>query len=164
MTVGTRIGPRTVCTALSCGRMDNVIHSCQLTGRTVEVRSAECGVRNESPCEPTGASPSISRAVATLVAIMQNASCGVRTLMACQLRLSTSTIDLFNMSDIKSLKRRSGSTVQRFNSSTNHASNRCLFFVLAQVQIINHKSQMSAFCTPHLSWSPGKVLPLRFLG
>src|SRR5262245_33910750 len=43
-------------------------------------------------------SPSISRPVATLVAIMQNASCGVRTLIACQLRFSTSTIDLFRMS------------------------------------------------------------------
>ena len=41
--------------------------------------------------------PWISRPVATLVAIMQNASCGVRTLMACQLRFSTSTIALVNM-------------------------------------------------------------------
>ena len=37
-------------------------------------------------------------AVATFVAIWQNASCGVRMLIACQLRLSTSTIVLFSMS------------------------------------------------------------------
>src|SRR5438552_4665377 len=42
-------------------------------------------------------SPSISKPVATLVAIMQNASCGVRTLMACQLRFSTSTVAFVNM-------------------------------------------------------------------
>ena len=41
--------------------------------------------------------PSISRPVATLVAIMQNASCGVRTLMACQFRFRTSTVALVNM-------------------------------------------------------------------
>src|SRR5438876_3192559 len=81
MSVGTRIGPRTVCTALSCGRTGSVIHSSQVTGRM-------------------WSSPSISSAVATLVAIMQNASCGVRTWMACQLRFSTSTIVLFRMSDI----------------------------------------------------------------
>ena len=34
------------------------------------------------------------------MAIMQNASFGVRTGMACQLRFSTSTIVLFRMSDI----------------------------------------------------------------
>src|SRR4029077_2011821 len=45
----------------------------------------------------------ISSAVATFVAIWQNASCGVRMLIACQLRLSTSTIVLFNMSFIKRL-------------------------------------------------------------
>ena len=38
--------------------------------------------------------------MATFVAIMQNASCGVRTWMACQLRFSTNTIVLFKMSDI----------------------------------------------------------------
>jgi len=43
------------------------------------IRSAECGVRSaEAP------SASISSAVATLVAIMQNASWGVRMLIACQ--------------------------------------------------------------------------------
>jgi hypothetical protein len=42
-------------------------------------------------------SPSIPSAVATLAAIMQNASCGVRTLMACQLRLRTSTVALVNI-------------------------------------------------------------------
>ena len=45
----------------------------------------------------------MSSAVATLVAIMQNASCGERMLIACQLRLSTSTIVLFSMSVIKYL-------------------------------------------------------------
>src|SRR6185503_9343473 len=64
---------------LSCGRGCRVIHSSQVTGRI-------------------GSSPSISSAVATLVAIMQNASCGVRTWIACQLRFSTSTIVLFRMS------------------------------------------------------------------
>ena len=39
-------------------------------------------------------------AVATPVAIWQNASCGVRMLIACQLRLRISTIDLFSMSFI----------------------------------------------------------------
>jgi hypothetical protein len=42
----------------------------------------------------------MSRPVATFVAIWQNASCGVRMLIACQLRLSTSTIVLFRMSVI----------------------------------------------------------------
>src|SRR5262245_17577850 len=42
----------------------------------------------------------MSSAVATLVAIWQNASCGVRMFIACQLRLSTSTMVLFKMSDI----------------------------------------------------------------
>ena len=79
ITVGTRIGPRTVCTELSCGRIGSVIHSSHVTGQM-------------------WSSPSISSAVATLVAIMQNASCGVRTWMACQLRFSTSTIVLFRMS------------------------------------------------------------------
>lgn len=40
----------------------------------------------------------MSSAVATFVAIWQNASAGVRMLIACQLPLSTSTMDLFNMS------------------------------------------------------------------
>src|SRR4051812_7052480 len=84
MTVGTRIGPRTVCTALSCGRIGSVIHSSHLTGRM-------------------WFSPSISRPVAAFVAIWQKASCGVRMLMACQLRFSTSTFDLFSMSFIKCL-------------------------------------------------------------
>ena len=78
MTVGTRISPRTVCTASSCSRIGRVIHSSQVTGRM-------------------WFSPSMSRPVATLVAIMQNASCGVRTLIACQLRFSTSTVALVNM-------------------------------------------------------------------
>src|SRR5271170_7058504 len=46
-------------------------------------------------------SPSMSRAVATSVAICTNACCGVRTLIACQLRFSTSTIGRFKMSFIK---------------------------------------------------------------
>ena len=66
----------------SCGRIGNVIHSLHGTGRM-------------------WLSPSISNAVATFVAIWQNASCGVRTLIACQFRFSTSTIVLFNISLIK---------------------------------------------------------------
>src|SRR6266498_2782330 len=98
MTVGTRIGPRTVCTPLSRGRTGSVIHSSQVTGRM-------------------WSSPSISSAVATLVAIMQNASCGVRTWIACQFRFSTSTIVLFRMSLIKCLH-----TATALRA-------RCLFFV-----------------------------------
>src|SRR5947207_64135 len=90
ITVGTRIGPRTVCTALSCGRTGSVIHSSHVTGRSASARAP-------SP-------NSISSAVATLVAIMQNASCGVRTWMACQLRFSTSTILLFSISIIEFLR------------------------------------------------------------
>src|SRR5258706_10564073 len=78
ITVGTRIAPRTVCTAWSPSRIGSVIHSAQVTGRM-------------------WFSPSISRPVATFVAIWQNASCGVRMFIACQLRLSTSTIDLFRI-------------------------------------------------------------------
>src|ERR1043166_6784029 len=84
ITVGTRIAPRTVCAALSPSRMGSVIHSSQVTGRM-------------------WFSPSISSAVATFVAIWQNASCGVRMLIACQLRFSTSTIVLFKRSFIKCL-------------------------------------------------------------
>src|SRR5439155_251586 len=58
ITVGTRIGPRTVCTALSPSRMGSVIHSSHATGRM-------------------WLSPSISSAVATFGAILQNASAGV---------------------------------------------------------------------------------------
>jgi len=75
--LGTRIAPRTVCTALSPSRIGSVIHSSHATGRM-------------------WLSPSISRPVATLVAIMQNASCGVRTWIACQLRFKTKTVALFN--------------------------------------------------------------------
>src|SRR6266542_3829864 len=52
MTVGTRIGPRTVCTAWSCGRTGSVIHSSHFTGRI-------------------WFSPSISSAVATFVAMFR---------------------------------------------------------------------------------------------
>src|SRR5213592_1298222 len=95
ITVGTRTWPRTVCTALSCGRTGSATHSSHVTGRM-------------------WSSPSISRAVATLVAIMQNASCGVRTWMACQLRFSTSTIVLFRMSLIKCLHTATALRVVRF--------------------------------------------------
>src|SRR5437773_11758429 len=58
----------------------------------------------------------------TLVAIIQNASCGVRTWIACQLRLSTSTIVLFRMSVIKLLDTATAPRV------------KCLFFIeMAQV-------------------------------
>jgi hypothetical protein len=76
------MGPRVVCTALYCARIGSVIHPSQVTGRMLS-------------------SPSISRPVATLVAIMQNASCGVRMWIACQLRFSTRTIVLFKISVIK---------------------------------------------------------------
>src|SRR5438552_17115368 len=79
-------------------------------------------------------SPSISSAVATLVAIMQNASCGVRTLIACQLRLSTSTIVLFSMSDINFngvMEYRSVGVLNLVITPLLHhpMSFRCLFFV-----------------------------------
>jgi release factor H-coupled RctB family protein len=86
---GTRIAPRTVCTALSPARTGSVIHSSHVTGRSASARAP-------SPS-------SMPSAVATFVAIWQNASAGVRMLIACQLRLSTSTMVLFNMSDIKSV-------------------------------------------------------------
>jgi hypothetical protein len=58
---------------------------------------------HRAKCIRTALSPSsMSRAVAAFVAIWQNASCGVRMLIACQLRFSTSTIVLFSMSLIKS--------------------------------------------------------------
>src|ERR1017187_8430492 len=84
ITVGTRIAPRVVRTALSPSRTGSVIHSSHVTGRMCSL-------------------PSMSSAVATFVAIWQKASAGVRMLIACQLRLSTSTIVLFNMSLIKYL-------------------------------------------------------------
>src|SRR6185436_10221346 len=99
ITVGTRIGPRAVRTRLSLSRIGSVIHSSHITGRM-------------------WFSPSISKPVATPVAIWQNASCGVRMLIACQLRLSTSTIDLFKMSFIKCL-----------HTVTALRVLRCLFFV-----------------------------------
>src|ERR1043166_2697709 len=99
ITVGTRIAPRTVCTALSPLRTGSVIHSSHFTGRICS-------------------SPSMSSAVATFVAIWQNASCGVRMLIACQLRLSTNTIVLFITSFIKSL-----------HTATAFRALRCLFFV-----------------------------------
>jgi hypothetical protein len=64
MTVGARTWPRTVRTVSSCGRTGRVIHSSQFTGRM-------------------GSRSLISRAVATPVAIWQNASAGVRMLMTC---------------------------------------------------------------------------------
>src|ERR1051326_3913686 len=97
MTVGTRIGPRTLWTALSCGRIGRVSHSSHATGRTLEPESEEWRTESGSDSGAVGASRSISRAVATLVAIMQKASWGVRTLMACQLRLRTRTVVLFSM-------------------------------------------------------------------
>src|ERR1039458_1157940 len=87
MTVGTRIAPRVVRTAWSPSRTGSVIHSSHVTGRSASARAP-------SPS-------SMSSVVAALVAIWQNASAGVRMLIACQLRLSTSTMVLFNMSDIK---------------------------------------------------------------
>ena len=80
--------------------MGSVIHSSQITGRMEGLRIADCGLRIKPDSELLASSTSISRPVATFVAIMQKASCGVRTLTACQLRLSTSTIALFSMSFI----------------------------------------------------------------
>ncbi len=54
-------------------------------------------------CASESSPSSISSAVAAFVASWQKASAGVRMLIACQLRLSTSTMDLFNMSLIKSV-------------------------------------------------------------
>src|SRR6266496_3445583 len=120
MTVGTRIGPRTVCTALSCGRTGSVIHSSHVTGRT-------------------WFSPSISSAVATLVAIMQNASCGVRTWIACQLRFNTSTIVLFRISLIMCL-----------HTATALRAVRCLFFVVGFSQLSTINSQRLQNWLPRL--------------
>src|SRR4029077_3212232 len=63
-------------------------------------------------------SPSISSAVATFVAIWQNASAGVRMLIACQVRFSTSTIVLLSMSVIKA-----------FACGQTFRAVRCLLFV-----------------------------------
>src|SRR5581483_9145781 len=63
----------------------------------------------------------MSRPVATLVAIMQKASCGVRILIACQLRFRTSTIDLFSMSFIV------------FTDSDVLRAQRCLSFIEMEV-------------------------------
>ena len=60
----------------------------------------------------------MSSAVTAFVAIWQNASCGVRMLIACQLRLSTSTIVLFSMSLIKYL-----------HTATALRAKRCLLFI-----------------------------------
>ena len=89
------------------------------------MKSGECRVQNGS-ADCVGAEYSISRPVATLVAIMQNASCGVRTLIACQLRFSTSTIDLFSMSVIKALAYGPLCPPVRADG---HRPMRCLFFV-----------------------------------
>src|SRR5439155_22245572 len=60
MTVGTRIAPRTVCTALSPSRIGSVIHSSHVTGRMSALRSStSCvvwsvhEVANESGSGPT---------------------------------------------------------------------------------------------------------------
>src|SRR5437867_8716063 len=115
-------------------------------------------------------SPEISSAVATLVAIMQNASCGVRTWIACQFRFSTSTIVLFRMSLIKCL-----------HTATAHCAREvfvlCFFrWLLSSLNVCKigclawFCSKSSGFrdrCTPDYAtrqWSPGKVLPLRLLG
>ena len=89
ITVGTRIAPRAVRTAWSPSRTGSVIHSSHVTGRSASARAS--------------LPSSMSSAVATPVAIWQNASCGVRMLIACQWRLSTSTMVLFSMSLIKIL-------------------------------------------------------------
>ena len=89
------------------------------------------------------------------LAIMQNASWGVRTLMACQFRFSTSTVAFVSMLLINLLG--------------------CLFFVgigawpdLAAPPGIAPGPPVSEIgtllITPRGKWSPGEVLPLRFLG
>src|SRR5438876_776997 len=136
MTVGTRIGPRTVCTALSCSRTGSVIHSSHVTGRSASARAPWPN--------------SISSAVATLVAIMQNASCGVRMLIACQLRFSTSTIVLFSMSDIKIVA--AVCDCRCFRHSRSAATRRCLFFVV----FVSHLSTINSQCLQN--WLPRLVL------
>src|SRR5438876_1121273 len=153
MTVGTRIGPRAVRTAWSFSRTGSVIHSSHITGRMLF-------------------SPSISSAVATFVAIWQNASCGVRMWIACQLRFSTRTIVLFSMSVIKAFA----------HSQRLRAVGVCSLLVILKIanrqsQIENEDGCLAWFCsrssgvrdrrTPDYAtrqWSPGKVLPLRLLG
>src|SRR6266545_1749166 len=113
-------------------------------------------------------SPSMSSAVATFVAIWQNASCGVRMLIACQLRLSTSTIVLFNMSLIKVLA--DGHHAHRDCS----ARLRCLFFIdiarvvappgIAPRPPVSETGALLVMQRGNGMWSLGKDLPPRFLG
>ena len=91
--------------------------------------------------------------MATFVAIMQNASCGVRTWMACQLRFSTSTIVLFRMSLMKVLAH-----------ATALRAMRCLSFVEMQFKssIGNHQSEMKVAASP--GFAPGclRTATIRF--
>src|SRR5712671_1723499 len=101
---------------------------------------------------------------------MQNASCGVRTLIACQLRFSTSTIVLFSMSDI------SLNGVMEFwrigvllTPSLHYSNTPCVpaVFVLccsASLNSLNHQLSTSANWLPRLvllqgacAWPPSGV-------
>src|SRR6059036_2870619 len=107
---------------VSCGRTGSAIHSSQVTGRMWSSRS-------------------ISRAVATLVAIMQNASCGVRTWIACQLRFSASTIVLFRMLLIRVF----------LHGHCAFARMRCLFFV-SLASLISQPSTLKVCKIGCLAW------------
>src|SRR5579884_253309 len=75
----------------------------------------------------------MSRPVATLEAIMQKASCGVRILIACQLRFSTSTIDLFNMSFIVALEQWGNGVMQK--PILHYSITPCLFPVFVFIEM-----------------------------
>jgi len=65
-------------------------------------RELECRPSITPVC--TALSPSISSAVATFVVIGENASAGVRMLMACQLRFGSGAMVLFSVSPINSIR------------------------------------------------------------
>ena len=72
--------------------------SCQEASDCKHEGSLHTGSTITPPCVGAiGKRKTISRPVATLVAIMPNASGGVRTLIACQLRFRTSTVAFVNM-------------------------------------------------------------------
>jgi len=84
----------------------------------------------------------------------------VRMLIACQLRLSTSTIVLFKMTFIKCL-----------HMATAIRAVRCLFLLnlnrlplLVTLQLFLFQRQVCRLPHSAAKWSLGKVLPLRFLG
>jgi hypothetical protein len=102
---------------------------------------------------------------------MQNASCGVRTLIACQLRFSTSTIDLFRMSVIKLSTRGDCSAGEVFvlvefelAAAVGNAPTLPVSETGVQTSTLSGKLGSPSRSSKSEGWSLGKVLPLRFLG